>query len=360
MRLSRRSVNRSVQRLAAAAGLAVVALGLGTGCSTKQIDGINVWESKSWIDPSELAGRVEKNTKLVPILEYIDPQRDTPNPEFATAQLPTAEDLQVRAKDYRISKNDLLSVEISDLSGPGTLTVKTTRVSESGMISLPYLPKQLQAEGQTEFALEQAIVTAYHDARIVDKAQVSVNVQERRGAVFNMLGAVNQPGPYQLVDPDFKVLDALALARETNTPLVTTMYIIRRKDLESPAGGGATPAAPGGGSTTPAPRPTGNDVAPPSGMNDLTPPAVRTAGAITPRILVTPEMKARPLGTFVEHNNAAAHSHLAAANGGVLPVMLADTAPAPAGGEKSDDNGRFVIVGGKRVPIGEPAATAPA
>ncbi|MDB5297547.1 MAG: putative polysaccharide export protein, partial [Phycisphaerales bacterium] len=245
MRLSRGTAKRNPARLLAAIGATTLGAGLLAGCQNA-----NPLDIKSFIDPSELAGRVRKDTLVVKILNQVDPAIEEPNREFVTAQPPTQDDLVVSATDYVISKNDLLSLEISDLGGPGTQTVKTTRVSESGNISLPFVG-QIKAEGKTEFELQQAIEEAYRTANIIQRAQVSVTVGEARGRAISILGAVTQPGQYALVDPDFRVLDALTLARDTTSPLISDLYIIRRTDLSrpstrpagtGPADGGASPA----------------------------------------------------------------------------------------------------------------------
>ncbi|HXE52194.1 MAG TPA: M56 family metallopeptidase [Tepidisphaeraceae bacterium] len=123
------------------------------------------------------------------------------------------EDLQPGPpKDYRISPNDLLSITLSDLSGPNSETVKQQRVTEQGKISLPYLDKPIPAAGLTEFDLEQGIVKAYRDAGLMAHAQVSVTVVEARGRAISIMGEVNKPGEYLLQDNVVRLLSALALA----------------------------------------------------------------------------------------------------------------------------------------------------
>lgn len=119
---------------------------------------------------------------------------------------------------------------MGDLTGPGQQTAKNTRVSESGNINLPFIGP-VHAEGLTEAQLQEAITRTYRDQNIIQKAQVSVTVIEARGRAFSIIGAVSQPGQYAIVDQDFKVLDALVLARDTTSPLIEDIYIIRRTDL---------------------------------------------------------------------------------------------------------------------------------
>jgi protein involved in polysaccharide export with SLBB domain len=155
-----------------------------------------------------------------------------------------------------ISKNDLLTIEISDLTGPGTQTVKTTRVTESGNISLPYLSSPIHAEGLTETQLEQTIVDRYRTENIIQKAQVSVIVTEARGRAFSILGQVARPGQYAIVDPEFRVLDALVLAGDTISPLLEDLYVIRKVTPTAATAPGtvAPPTAPTSGPADLAPR----------------------------------------------------------------------------------------------------------
>lgn len=350
-------LNRTLGRVGLSAS--VVGLAAIAGCTNPQMSGANVLDSKSWIDPSELAGRVNKKTMIVPILNQVDPAIEEPNRDFVTAQPPTQDDLVVSAADYVISKNDLLQIEISDLNGPGTITTKTSRVSESGSISMPFVG-QIKAEGKTEYEMEQAIVDAYKQAKIIERAQVTVAVIERRGAVISILGAVNGPGQYALVDPDFRVLDALTLARDTTTPLVSDLYIIRR---EGKRGAGAAPAdntttPPTGGQTQPRPSGGGVDDIKPQGMLPTTPRFGGQASA---------PAAARPTMALV---NAVEPMHVAPTTIRQVdqsPLMLNEQLPqlAQAGGN-TDEKGRFIYVDGKKVYIGDSntgtgaAAPAPA
>lgn len=148
------------------------------------------------------------------------PVADKPVSAAGPRSRPTAATRAVRPEDlepgqptdYRISPNDLLAITLSDLNGPNSQTVKQSRVSEEGKISLPYLDKPIQAAGFTEFGLEQAIIKAYREAGLIAHAQVSVTIVEARGRAISIIGAVNKPGEYLLQQNAVRLLDALALA----------------------------------------------------------------------------------------------------------------------------------------------------
>jgi beta-lactamase regulating signal transducer with metallopeptidase domain/uncharacterized protein involved in exopolysaccharide biosynthesis len=154
-----------------------------------------------------------------------------PADELAAAAGPPApEDLVADHKNYEIARNDLVTIKILDLAGPGVETVKTTRVTESGTISLPFLGL-VPAEGKTEFVLEETIRASYEKANIIRNANVSVAVAEARGRTFSVLGGVAQPGQYAIVAADFRLLDALVQSK-ANVPEIDTIYIVRKSALD--------------------------------------------------------------------------------------------------------------------------------
>ena len=228
-------------------------------------------ETKGWIDPKEV-GRFKHEPLVMPILKTFDPGIEDNNIEFATATDPTPADRATGTGEYRISPNDLLSVEITDLMGPGQATVKTQRVTEAGKISLPYLGT-LQADGLTEYELEQAITEGYRQAQLITNAQVSVNVVEARGRSFEVYGAVARSNVYAIPEANFRLLDALVLGGGVNSPLIDYIYIIRRPEPPARQHPATRPAA-----TGPATAPT---TAP--GIDELAP---KTQGAASESPLI--------------------------------------------------------------------------
>ncbi len=259
MRLPSFTLMNTMLKRAAQTALVVAGLSLSTGCGTFMDP------SKSLIDPGEM-GRYEKDSLVLPILsdlstlggavkEYED--------QFLNASDPKPEDLVASDADYVVGKNDLLSVTISDLVGQGIETTKTTRVSESGNISLP-LVGQVKASGLTEAELEKAIADAYNKAKLIEKAQVSVTVNEARGRAFSIIGASGATGQFAIVNSDFRVLDALVLSREGQVAGSDYLYIVRKVETGSgaakPDGTGKTPPATNPGSDVFEPRSSAGQV----------------------------------------------------------------------------------------------------
>lgn len=210
------SLQRIIRPAAALALLGAVAM--SGGCLSSNFD------------PSEMSG-IRSGGEVLPvaILDKIDPAVEESDEVFTIASAPRPEDLRAPMGDYAVSRNDILTISISDLQGPGIETVKQTRVSESGNISLPYIG-QVRAEGLTEIELEREIVAAYRAANLIEQATVSVVVFEARGRAYSITGAVQRPNVYAIVEADYRVLDALTAAGDTSSVYNNVLYIIRRLD----------------------------------------------------------------------------------------------------------------------------------
>ncbi len=206
--------------LAAAAAATLTGCGIGSGANF----------NKGFLDPTAV-GRFNKQPLVVPILSSLDPAVDVPDDRFRNATDVTPEDLDPDTTDYKIGRNDLISVAITDLVAPNVETIRTPRVSESGTISLP-LVGQIKAAGFTEAELEREIANAYRQAQVIQNAQVSVSVVEARARTFSILGAVTAPGQYAILNSEFRVLDALVLARDVNAQGIDNIYVIRQLDRD--------------------------------------------------------------------------------------------------------------------------------
>jgi protein involved in polysaccharide export with SLBB domain len=214
-------------------------------------------ETKSFFDPSEMM-RTSKEPLLVPVLNQLDP-RDEPEPEFANSRDVRQSDLEVQNIDYVIGANDLVNISVTEVAGPSMETSKTARVSESGNVSLPLIG-QVKAAGKTEAELEKSIADAYRAGNLIQNAQVSVTVLEARQRVFSFLGMVGRPGQFQIVQSDFRLLDALTMVGGTTVESIPYLYIIRK--TKQP-GATTQPGATQPGTT----RPT--DVRPQPGVDPL-------------------------------------------------------------------------------------------
>ncbi len=94
--------------------------------------------------------------------------------------------------DYRIGARDLLEIRVFDLEQLDT----SVRVSENGTISLPLIG-EIVAAGVTRAGLEEAIKIALK--RYITDPQVSVFIREYQSQRFSVMGAVQNPGTYEMV-----------------------------------------------------------------------------------------------------------------------------------------------------------------
>jgi len=191
-------------------------------------------------------------------------------------------------------------------------------------------------------------VKAYKDAGILQRAQVSVVVPERRGAVYDIQGAVAQPGQYPIIDPDTKLLNAITIARETTSTQLTDVYIIRRTDLNRPKGsnGGGAPMTPGTPTTPPPTRPGGAEDLRPQSLLPVQSNVQQTAIA---RDYAPRAATARPrFVNSVQPNQPSVQQQ--------LPLLLDDTVAIPGTSGGRDENGRYTIIDGKKIYIDTPAA----
>lgn len=181
---------------------------------------------KGFIDPGEMM-RTNTERLLVPVLPSLAEGLDEADAEFSNAEDIKQADLKPSNADYVIGRNDLLSISITEVAGPGVESVKTSRVSESGNVSLPLI-NTVKAAGLTEAELERAIAQRYRDANLIQNATVSVTVLEARQRTFSILGAVSRPGQYQIIQSDFRLIDALTLAGDVQIQGIQYAYVIRK------------------------------------------------------------------------------------------------------------------------------------
>jgi polysaccharide export outer membrane protein len=314
-------------------GAVGVPLALLGGCDS------SLSPQNSFLDQSELAKA--KDGLVVPILDHLNEQDKGVSDEFAHSVPVTAEDLVASSSDYVIGKNDLLSISITDLVGPGIESVRQARVTESGKISMPLVP-QIQAAGLTEAQLEQAVVAAYRDANLISNAQVSVTVAEARARTFTISGAISAPGEYAIIRSDFRLLDALALAHEvTSTVGIDDIYVIRR--MNEANGGGTSSNTPP--TTVPTTSST-TDMLAPHSEGPAAP--TRVMSLVTQDATAPSDAGGVPAPGFVAGSTATAPSDTTSMAAMPTPSPM-PAATMPASTMPGDQEGRYVVVDGKPV-----------
>lgn len=183
-------------------------------------------EMDSWMDPS-VVGRWEHTPVTMPILDRLDVIED-PDDDIPGLSQPTAEDLVPQVTEYVLGPGDFITVTILELLRRDVETVQQRRLDELGNIRLPVVG-QIKAAGLTTKQLEQVIVNALFPD-VLQNPTVTVELAEGRQKTFNVVGAVGAVGTYQILKSNFRLMDAVALAR--GLPAGTEkVYIIRQVPL---------------------------------------------------------------------------------------------------------------------------------
>jgi polysaccharide export outer membrane protein len=224
--------------------MAGLLVGLG-GCQTSSpLDYLNL--GNSFLNPAEVGrfdkanpfGRVQPVTW--PILDSLA-VNDPPAGAWPDSTPPTPADLLPVHKPYVLGAGDVLSISVFELVVPGQESVQTRQINTQGNITLDFVG-QIHAAGMTTRQLRQEIVHKLIQSGQMAAPgphqpgpQVNVDLTEARRRVFSVIGAANHPGTYNIMSPDFRLLDALALAGDVpQTPGMDYLYIIRRVEKETP------------------------------------------------------------------------------------------------------------------------------
>lgn len=151
------------------------------------------------------------------------------------AEEPTAEDLEVRKRDYALEAGDIIELSIFDLLSPGQPWVEGRQITQEGYITLPQFKRDLKVEGLTARELETYLEKTLQDEQLIlVDPEVTILVREARSRTYNMLGSVGISGTDTIPKPEFRLIDALARARGITPvggprqPLVRTIYVFRR------------------------------------------------------------------------------------------------------------------------------------
>lgn len=111
------------------------------------------------------------------------------------------------SSDYTVSPEDVLDVFVLDVPE----VTRTYRVSSNGFLTLPLLTEPILVTGQTLDQLAHLIATKFHDAGMLNNAQVTVSVKETRLHSVLVSGEVKNPQAYTVYGPT-RLLDVLVKA----------------------------------------------------------------------------------------------------------------------------------------------------
>jgi polysaccharide export outer membrane protein len=187
-------------------------------CSITSFMVIGGCEVDSFFNPS-VTGYYEHTPTSMPILNRIDIiEREVGYDPLASK--PTAEDLVPNELQYRLAPGDVVRVEIYELVAANQTDVSVRVIDQSGMIRLPTIG-DIPAAGRTIEELQEQIIETLRS--LISDPLVTVVLEDGRSFQFTIYGSVSGTGIYALTRPDFRVMDAIALAGGT---AITTQRIL--------------------------------------------------------------------------------------------------------------------------------------
>lgn len=211
---SRNKAHNPKGAFACLAGIALASIFLG-GCT---------WDS--YMDPS-IVGRWERTPTSVPILNDISAIEDSSSQWVEISEI-TSDDLIPETDIYRVGPGDFLDLTIWDLITRGQAELLPRQIDQNGYIQIPQLGR-IFVTNKTETEVADAI--AIKMAPLVADPLVSVVVQQRRQQVFHLMGNVVGPGPYSILNADFRILEAL-IAAGGFPEFTKDIYVIRQVPLD--------------------------------------------------------------------------------------------------------------------------------
>ena len=308
-------------------------------------------DTDSFMDPSEV-GRWENTPVVLPILERLDVIEE-PEEQMIGVIPVRSEDLIPEIREYVMGPGDLITVTVFELITPGVETVQTRRIDELGYIRLPVIG-QVKAQGLTTKQMEQRLIDIL-DPAILRNPTVTVLVQEGRQRTFAILGPVTAPGSYAITQNNFRLLDAIALARGL-PPKTPNIYLIRQVPLSDVVEKGFQPVDEPPGTHKPPMTKTGM----PSASGAAATPSAAPGAESTKPATLDPAALIENLskGLDADKNKPVAKPGAPAAPEPGKPVTAPPLNNALEPGGKGE--GRFVNINGKWVMVeSAPSAALP-
>lgn len=192
-------------------------------------------EADSWFTPS-IVGRWEPTPIKLPILNRLDlidePSAEPPN---LTPVLP--EDLEPHPAEYVMGSGDIVAISVLDLQSPGQEMAVQRQIDDLGFFRHPLLGP-IKAADNTAAQLEEAVGRiALQRGMLKGDPQVTILVLQGQQNTFSIIGqpgvGTTRLGTYLIRGPDFRMLDATAMAGGIAS-FVDKLYIYRQADLTEP------------------------------------------------------------------------------------------------------------------------------
>ena len=189
-------------------------------------------ETDSWMDQSNLI-RAEPTPIVYPIVDRISIIEDNQGTQMATDHVRPG-DLIPENREYVIGPGDTVLVTIYELRIPGVDDQQQRRVTETGDVRLAIVGP-IRAAGRSPSQLEKDIAAKLDQNGQLRNAVVSVQLLDSRQNTYSVLAQSTtggtQSGTYIIPKPDFRLVEALTIARSI-PGRTRRVYVIRQAALD--------------------------------------------------------------------------------------------------------------------------------
>jgi len=164
--------------------------------------------ANAWMGDPTANGYYKPTPTTIPILDRIDIiEEPTSWPQVTKA---TAADLTPSDLEYRIAAGDVLQVEIYGLYAQSQRHPVERRVDQGGYFRVPEAGDVLVAGLTPQEA--QDVITKKLEQTVLTHPSVQVNLLSQTGFTYTVYGGLARWGVFNLIDPDLRLVDVLALA----------------------------------------------------------------------------------------------------------------------------------------------------
>ncbi len=181
--------------------------------------------ANAWMGDPTAAGYYKPTPTTIPILDRIDIIEEPLQRSQISKVTPS--DLMPGDLTYRIAPGDGVTADIYGLYNPQQNHQVTRRVDQSGYFRAPEVGDVLAA-GLTQQEFQDRLIQAY--GKVMSNPSIQVSMVDSTAFTYTMYGELQRWGVFNLVDPNLRLVDALALAG--GVPQTTKkIYIIRQLPL---------------------------------------------------------------------------------------------------------------------------------
>ncbi len=202
----------------ACVGLAVAVVGLfSAGCAQNELGRYTGYYKPVVTNPQRVRNMIVRSENYW-IQKEVIPEEQFPGP--------TPDDLKAADKDYILGPGDLIDVTVFELMAPGQPYATRQRISQTGMITFPYIGA-VKATPLTTRGLEEKM-SGMLEPDYIQNPQVSVFVTEYRNLNVSILNGVMRAGIYPMNRQDMSLLELVAMAGGVMQLVEDYGYVIRK------------------------------------------------------------------------------------------------------------------------------------